>query len=112
MRGLLISLFVLSAFVFRGYAQDQINSSEKFVYGIENVSSLEQVNSLERSVLALDFVSQLKFDIKLDKGTARMEFTVVHNESDSEGRDNIDLAVIKRLIIEGGMTPIECVKVN
>lgn len=112
MRGLILSLLVLCAISFQSIAQDQSNNTERFVYGIENITSLEQISALERNVLALNFVGELKFDIKLDQGTARMQFTVVQVEPLSEGRDNIDLAEIKKLIIEAGMTPIECTKVN
>jgi hypothetical protein len=112
MRGFIIGLLVLCAISFQSKAQDQSNNIERFVYGIENITSLEQINTLERNVLALSFISELKFDIKMDQGKARMQFSVVQAEPISEGRDNIDLAEIKRLIIEAGMTPIECTKVN
>ncbi len=112
MRFYITSLLVLFAFVSNVLAQDQYDTQERFVYGIENVSSLEQINTLERYVLALDFIGQVKIEYKTDKGIARMEFTVVQVFSEYEGRKNIDLAEIKKLIIAGGMTPVECVKVN
>ncbi|PLW92848.1 MAG: hypothetical protein C0592_08590 [Marinilabiliales bacterium] len=112
MRGFILSFLIIAISSLQLIAQDNGNIEERFIYGIENVGTLEQINSLERNMLALDFIGELKFDIKLDKGTARMEFTVVQPDPTAEGRKNIDMAEIKRLIIEGGMTPIECTKVN
>ena len=73
MRGFILSLIILAGSVLQVHAQDISVSEEKFVYGIENVSTLDQIYALEKNMHAIEFIGELKFDIKLDVGTARAD---------------------------------------
>lgn len=103
-------LFLMTTTFFEVYSQNEIYPQTKksiFIYTLENINSQDQLNNLKVDVEKIKGVSDIKFICKWETGKGQLIFTYNENVPGNENIENIDMAVIKKLILKNNLVFVD-----
>lgn len=101
-----ILLFFLLLSAFYGFSQDENYSQTKksiYIYTIENIDSQDKLDNLKTDVEKIKGISDIKFICKWETGKGQLIFTYSENISGNENIENVDMVVIKQLILKNNL---------
>lgn len=109
MRNKILLLFLLLT-VFQGFSQTENYPQTKksvFIYTIENISSQQQLDSLQFEIEKIKGVSEVKTICKWESGKGQLIFAYNEVISGNENIENVDMAVIKQLILKKNLVFVD-----
>ena len=106
----IILLFFLTISIIDGFSQNDSYQQIKksiFIYTIESINSQSQMDSLQLEVEKVKGISDVKIICKWETGKGQLIFTYTEFVSGTENIVNVDMSVIKQLILKNNLSFVD-----